>query len=233
MLAARDPVVGELASRHGLPRLGAGRRTPASTRFAALAESILYQQLAGRAAAAIHARFVAALDGEVTAERVLATDPDRLAACGLSGAKLSAVRDLADKVIAGEVTFDRIGRLSDDDVVAQLTQVRGVGRWTAEMFLIFTLGRRDVWPVDDYGVRAGYASAWSLDAMPKPTELHALGEPYRPLRSLVAWYCWRAAEERRKVPDAPERREAPDGGPPARAAGRSAATGRLKRRAAR
>lgn len=204
-LSGRDPVVAGLASRFDPPRLGRGRRAPAATRFAALAESILYQQLAGKAALAIHTRFVSALDGEVTARRVLDTDPERLAACGLSRAKLAAITDLAERVEAGEVSFERIGRLSDDEVVAQLTRVRGVGRWTAEMFLIFTLGRLDVWPVDDYGVRAGYAAAWSLGGLPKPAELESMGERYRPFRTVVAWYCWRAIEEQRALAKATSR----------------------------
>ena len=170
---------------------------PVGRRFDDLARSIVYQQLAGRAAASIHGRFVEALDGEVTAERVLATPERCCGACGLSGAKTASLLDLADKVASGEVALERIGRMSDEDVVAHLTVVRGIGPWTAQMFLMSTLSRLDVWPTGDYGVRAGFARAWGLEELPAPRRTsHGLGEPYRPYRSLVAWYCWRAADDR-------------------------------------
>lgn len=193
VVAGIDPVLSDLARRHGLPRLP---RTPAPDRFATLARAIVFQQLAGTAAAAIHGRMVHHLGGVVTAETVLASDLDGLMACGLSRAKARSVFDLADKVASGQVCLERIGRLDDDEVVAHLTEVRGIGRWTAEMFLLFTLGRPDVWPLDDYGVRVGFATAWSLPAAPTPRELDELGERFRPYRSVVAWYCWRAAESR-------------------------------------
>jgi len=193
-LAASDPVLDGLVDRHGPPP--PRRPVPAARRFGDLARSIVYQQLAGRAAASIHGRFVEALDGDVCAARVLATPEPVLRSCGLSGAKTASLLDLADKVASGEVVLDRIGRLPDDEVVAHLTVVRGVGPWTAQMFLMSTLGRLDVWPVGDYGVRTGFAAAWGLPEVPSPAALEALGEPYRPYRSLVAWYCWRAADER-------------------------------------
>jgi DNA-3-methyladenine glycosylase II len=196
-LAAQDPVIGDLVARYGTPP---GRpHVAAGLRFATLAGSILYQQLAGNAAAAIHTRFVAALGGTVTPEAVLATSTEELRACGLSGAKAASIRDLADKVSSGQIALERIGRLSDEAVVDHLIQVRGIGRWTAEMFLIGTLGRLDVWPVGDYGVRAGYGRGWGLGALPTPTELLALGEPYHPYRTVVAWYCWRVADQRPAV----------------------------------
>ena len=194
VLAATDPVLAGLVERHGPPP--PRRRVSADRRFGDLARNIVYQQLAGRAAASIHGRFVEALDGDVCAERVLATPEPVLRSCGLSGSKAASILDLAGKVVSGEVALDRIGRLSDEEVVGHLTVVRGVGPWTAQMFLMSTLGRMDVWPLGDYGVRAGFASAWGLDEVPTPKELHVLGEPYRPYRSLVAWYCWRAADER-------------------------------------
>jgi len=193
-LAATDPVLAGLVARHGPPP--PRRRVPADRRFGDLARNIVYQQLAGRAAASIHGRFVDILDGDVCAQRVLATPEPVLRSCGLSGAKAASILDLAHKVAAGEVSLDRIGRLSDDEVVAHLTLVRGVGPWTAQMFLMSTLSRLDVWPLGDYGVRAGFAAAWELDSVPSPKELEELGAPFRPYRSLVAWYCWRAADER-------------------------------------
>ncbi len=194
-LGAVDPVVAALAARHGPPRLT--RRRHGRTHFEALTRSILYQQLAGSAAAAIHQRFLAAVGGTATPEAVLACSVERLRECGLSGAKVAAVHDLARRVHHGELRLAGIGRLPDEAVVERLVQVRGVGRWTAEMFLIFTLGRLDVWPTGDFGVRAGYAQAWALPQAPAPKELHALGERFRPYRSVVAWYCWRAADQRR------------------------------------
>lgn len=125
-------------------------------------------------------------------EAVLAAPVDRLRAAGLSGSKTASIRDLADKILAGDVRLARVGRLSDDEIVEQLTRVRGIGRWTAEMFLMFQLGRLDVWPVDDLGVRKGYALIYGLGVSPPPKELEVLGEVYRPYRSIAAWYCWRA-----------------------------------------
>ncbi len=193
-LAGCDPVMADLIERHGTPP--ARRRVPVDRRFGDLARNIVYQQLAGRAAASIHGRFVDALDGDVSATRVLATPDEVLRGCGLSGSKTASILDLADMVASGQVALDRIGRLSDEEVVAHLTTVRGVGPWTAQMFLMSTLGRLDVWPVGDFGVRAGFALAWGLDDVPSPKDLHERGEQFRPYRSLVAWYCWRAVDDR-------------------------------------
>ena len=193
-LAGIDPVLATLIERHGPPP--PRRRVPADRRFDHLARNIVYQQLAGKAAASIHGRMVETLDGQVTAERVLATPEPVLRACGLSGSKAASLVDLADKVASGEVALDRIGRLSDEEVVAHLTVVRGIGPWTAQMFLMSTLSRLDVWPIGDYGVRAGFARAWSLGDIPDPKVLDGLGEPFRPYRSLVAWYCWRVADDK-------------------------------------
>jgi 3-methyladenine DNA glycosylase/8-oxoguanine DNA glycosylase len=194
LLARRDPVLASLVDRHGPPPRR--RPAPAPRRFAELAQIIVYQQLAGRAASTIHGRFLAALGGEVTTGAVLAASPELLASCGLSRAKAASIRDLADKVEAGEVSLGSIGRLSDQAVVEHLTRVRGIGPWTAQMFLLDTLGRLDVWPTGDYGVRAGFARAWGLTGVPSPKELEALGEPFTPYRSLVAWYCWRVVDDR-------------------------------------
>jgi len=193
-LARRDPVMARLIDRSApfnLPRR--------STRhFAALAESILYQQLAGAAAAAIHRRFLDLFDDGLSPESLLALPARKLRGAGLSGAKVAAVRDLAAKVAAGVVPLHRIGRLSDAEIVESLSLVRGIGRWTAEMFLIFQLRRLDVWPVGDYGVRTGYALAYGLPALPTPKELEAMGERFRPYRTVAAWYCWRAVTQQRK-----------------------------------
>jgi DNA-3-methyladenine glycosylase II len=193
----------ELARHHRQFRAVVKRAGPADLRrgrprrehFGELARMIVYQQLAGRAAAAIHGRFAALFDdGRPTPEATLALPVDALRAAGLSGAKAASIRDLAAKILAGQVKLDRIGRLSDDEIVRELTLVRGIGRWTAEMFLMFQLGRLDVWPVDDYGVRKGYALLFGYDELPTPKVLMGLGEPFRPYRSIAAWYCWRAAD---------------------------------------
>jgi 3-methyladenine DNA glycosylase/8-oxoguanine DNA glycosylase len=189
-LAKKDPVMKRLIAEHGLPDLG-GRRTGRS-RFEQLAEAICYQQLAGKAAEAIWLRVRTLVDGPFTPEAVLAVGYDAVRSAGFSNAKALSLLDLASKVAAGEVRLDRIGRLSDEAVVAELTPVRGIGPWTAEMFLIFTLKRLDVWPVGDYGVRAGYAVAYDLAAMPSSKELMPLGDKFRPYRTLAAWYCWQA-----------------------------------------
>ncbi len=191
-LAAAHPVMEQLHDRHGppVPRRGA----PPARRFEALASSIAYQQLAGRAAATIWGRVVDTVGEPFTPEAVLATDPDALRAAGLSGAKTAALLDLAAHASAGTVRLDRIARLTDADVVEHLTVVRGIGPWTAQMFLMFDLRRLDVWPTGDYGVRAGFAKAFELDAMPTERELAALGEPFAPYRSVVAWWCWREAD---------------------------------------
>jgi 3-methyladenine DNA glycosylase/8-oxoguanine DNA glycosylase len=170
-------------------------RPPSEDAFNALARAIVYQQLAGRAAAAIHGRFLALFDGATPLPAAVLEMPvDRLRGAGLSGAKAAAIVDLAAKCIDGTVPVDDLPAMVDEDVVARLSAVRGIGRWTAEMFLLFDLRRPDVWPVDDYGVRKGWTLIHRLDAMPAPRELMALGEVLRPHRSAAAWYCWRAID---------------------------------------
>jgi DNA-3-methyladenine glycosylase II len=172
------------------------RARPRRTHFAELVRTICYQQLAGAAARTIHGRLEAALDGAPTPEAVLALPVATMRGAGLSANKTASIRDLAEKVLAGDVELDRVARLSDEALVGELTLVRGIGRWTAQMFLMFQLGRLDVWPVDDRGVRKGYGVLYGLTTPPTARELESLGEPLRPYRSLAAWYCWRAADTR-------------------------------------
>jgi DNA-3-methyladenine glycosylase II len=190
-LADRDPVLARLVAEVGPPSFP----VPTETHFGTLVRAITFQQLAGAAARAIHGRLVAALDGDISPERLLALPEEALRSAGLSGAKAASLRDLSAKVLDGTVVLEprRLARLSDDEIVTQLSSVRGIGRWTAEMFLMFQVRRLDVWPTGDLGVRRGYGLAWGVP-MPTPKQLEALGEPYRPYRSVVAWYCWRAAE---------------------------------------
>jgi DNA-3-methyladenine glycosylase II len=191
ILSRRDPVLRRLIAEAGPPQVN----PPTETHFETLVRAILYQQLAGAAARAIHGRLIAALGGEVTPERLLSLPSETLRAVGLSANKAASMRDLATKVLDGSVVLDPAGLRgqSDDEVVARLSGVRGIGTWTAQMFLIFQLRRLDVWPTGDLGVRKGFGLAWEMPT-PTPKQLEALGDQYRPYRSVVAWYCWRAAE---------------------------------------
>jgi DNA-3-methyladenine glycosylase II len=190
-LAGTDPVIARLVAETGLPRLGRSKQS----HFAALVQAVVYQQLAGRAAAAIHGRLIAALDGDVQPEPLLALSDETLRAVGLSANKAASVRDLAAKILDGTVVLTPRGlaRQDDEELIAALSTVRGIGRWTAQIFLMFQLRRIDVWPTGDFGVRRGYGLAWDVP-MPTARELEPLGDPYRPFRSVAAWYCWRAVE---------------------------------------
>lgn len=191
ILAERDPVLRRLIAETGPIDLPPSNES----HLASLVRAIVYQQLAGAAAAAIHGRLLAALGGEVTAEGLLALSPEEMRAVGLSANKAASLRDLASKVLDGTVVLDpaQLWDESSDEVVARLSTVRGIGKWTAEMFLIFQLRRLDVWPTGDLGIRKGYGLAWGI---PTPTakQLDPMGDPYRPYRTVLAWYCWRAAE---------------------------------------
>jgi DNA-3-methyladenine glycosylase II len=190
-LADRDPVLARLVAEGGLPSFPVS----AETHFATLVRAITYQQLAGNAARAIHGRLITALGDEVLPERLLALSDEALRGAGLSRNKTASLRDLSAKVLDGTVVLEprRLARESDTEIVERLTSVRGIGRWTAEIFLMFQLRRLDVWPTGDLGVRRGYGLAWDV---PTPTEkeLDVLGEAYHPYRSIVAWYCWRAVD---------------------------------------
>ena len=191
ILAGRDPVLARLAGEVGLPSLP----RPTESHFSTLVRSIVYQQLAGAAARAIHGRLILALGGEVTPERMVALTPETMRAAGLSARKAASLQDLAAKVLDGTVPLDprMLARESNEEIVARLSTVRGIGKWSAEIFLIFQLRRLDVWPTGDLGVRKGYGLAWQIPA-PTPRQLDLLGEPYHPYRTVVAWYCWRAAQ---------------------------------------
>ena len=192
-LAARDPVMAVLVGEHGPMSLPAPVRV--DERFEQLARSIAYQQLAGRAAATIWGRVRALFGpGALDPLDVLDVPESQLRAAGLSGAKTAALIDLARHAADGRVALHRLGRMDDEQVVEQLVQVRGIGRWTAQMFLLFSLRRLDVWPTGDLGVRAGYARAYRLREVPEPKALEGLGDAFRPYRSVAAWYCWRAAD---------------------------------------
>lgn len=187
--AARDPVLADLIDRVGPIR---HRPRDPDGPFAALVRAIVFQQLAGRAAQAIYGRVRAAVGDTLTPQALNAVSDQTLRAAGLSANKLASLRDLSAKVLSGTVVLSRTSRRSDEELIERLTTVRGIGRWTAEMYLMFQLRRLDVWPVDDLGVRQGYALAWRLDRPLTPKQLQPLGERFRPYRSVVARYCWAA-----------------------------------------
>src|SRR5947199_2957140 len=170
--------------------------------FHALAESIAYQQLSGKAAATIFGRVRALYPRRkyLDPEKILATPDESFRAAGLSRSKIAAVKDLAAKTIDGTVPSARaIARMSDEEIILRLTEVRGIGRWTVEMLLLFDLGRPDVWPVDDYGVRKGFAKIFGRRKLPTPKQLMKFGEKWRPYRSVAAWYFWRALDVPKKT----------------------------------
>jgi DNA-3-methyladenine glycosylase II len=185
-LADRNPVVARLVDTYGPPQFSRPTETP----FASLVRAITFQQLAGAAASAIHGRLLVLL-GEVTPERLLAVSPEDLRAVGMSRNKSASLHDLATKALDGTISLDprSLARRSDEDIVTRLSTVRGIGKWSAEMFLMFQLRRLDVWPTGDLGVRKGYGRAWDIET-PSPKQLELLGEPFHPYRSIVAWYCW-------------------------------------------
>jgi DNA-3-methyladenine glycosylase II len=165
--------------------------------FDALAESIAYQQLSGKAAATIFGRVRALYPKKkwLDPELLLATPDETLRAAGLSRAKTAALKDLAAKTIDGTVPSGRaLIRMTDDEIIMRLTTVRGIGRWTVEMLLLFDLGRPDVWPAHDYGVRKGFAKTFGRRKLPTPKQLMKFGEKWRPYRSVAAWYFWRALD---------------------------------------
>ena len=188
-VARRDPALAAVVDQAGPARL---RTQDPDGPFGALVRAIVYQQLAGRAAAAIHGRVRALVPGILTPEALLALPDESLRGAGLSAAKTASVRDLATKAAAEHLALTDLGRISDDEIVTRLSAVRGIGRWTAEMFLLFELRRPDVWPTGDLGVREGWRLAHGLDVQPTPAELALMGEPLRPIRSVAAWYCWQA-----------------------------------------
>ncbi|HJT81143.1 MAG TPA: DNA-3-methyladenine glycosylase 2 family protein [Chthoniobacterales bacterium] len=165
--------------------------------FDALAESIAYQQLSGKAAATIWGRVRALFPGKhLDPAAVLAMPDEKLRGAGLSRSKVAALKDLAAKTIDGTVPSGRaVMKMTDEQIIERLIQVRGIGRWTVEMLLLFDLGRPDVWPVHDYGVQKGFAKVFGKRKLPTPKQLLKLGEKWRPYRSIAAWYFWRALDE--------------------------------------
>jgi DNA-3-methyladenine glycosylase II len=193
-LCARDPKLAVAIERVGsctlLPRTE-------GTHFGHLARNIIYQQLSGSAAATIHGRFLSLVGGDPQApdpHAVLSLSPEALRACGLSTAKLRAVQDLAQHVVDERLPMSQLEHMSDDDVVAALVPVRGIGPWTAQMFLMFRLGRPDVLPVLDLGVRKGAQRIYRTRALPDTERLTKIARNWRPWASVASWYCWRVLD---------------------------------------
>lgn len=243
-LSRADPIMGGL-----IRAVGPCRLVPEvdSQPFQALVHAIAHQQLHGTAAKRILERFLTSCGGGAfpTAKAVLATADATLRSVGFSFSKIAALKDLAAKTVAGLVP-DRqaLLELDDDEIIARLTQVRGIGRWTVEMLLIFQLGRPDILPVDDFGVRNGFRLAYGLRKMPDPRVLALYGERWGPYRSTAAWYLWRAVEleragalpepaERIRLPSVPRRRIARKKATSARSLLKSPRKGRAKSRSRR
>jgi len=197
-LAAADARMAALIERAGPCRLGllAVGAFSKQAMLTALVESIVSQQLSPRAADTIFARVRALVEGDLTPDGVLALPEERLRGAGLSGAKTKSIRDLCDHVRRGALALDQLTAMDDEAVIAALTQVRGIGRWTAEMVLIFQLGRADVLPVGDLGVQKGFVRFFGLRKLPPPDRMVKLARPFRPYRSVASWYMWRINEEK-------------------------------------
>lgn len=195
-LRTADPALAEIIDTVGPFRM---ELKASRSLFGALAEAIVYQQLSNKAAATIYGR-VEALYPRATAgftpRHILKTADESLRGCGLSRAKVLAVKDLARRVVGGELpTLEEAQGLQDAELIERLIKVRGIGRWSAEMFLMFRLGRPDVLPLDDYSLRKAYAKAFKKRALPSPQALEKAGEKWRPYRTVASWYLWRALEK--------------------------------------
>jgi DNA-3-methyladenine glycosylase II len=197
-LSAGDPVMRRLIREHGkCPLTPETRRSP----FQSLVQAVAHQQLNGTAANTILRRFIQLFPGRrfPRPEDLAGVTDAQIRACGFSFAKIKSIRDIAAKALAGVVPTSRqIAELSDDEIIARLTEVRGVGRWTVEMLLIFQLARPDVLPADDFGVRTGFRHAYRKRDLPRVKDLLAFGERWRPHRTTAAWYLWRAANAAKK-----------------------------------
>jgi DNA-3-methyladenine glycosylase II len=191
-LRRADPVLATIIDRVGPCRLEARR---AGTHYDALVRSIVFQQLSGKAASTIHRRFCEIYPGKrPRAERVLETQDDALRAAGLSRQKIGYLRDLSARVADGSLPLAHLGRLSDDAIIEHLVQVKGIGRWTVQMFLMFRLGRPDVLPELDLGVQTAIQRAYGLKQRPTPKDVVRIGEKWRPYASAASWYLWRSLE---------------------------------------
>jgi DNA-3-methyladenine glycosylase II len=180
-------------------RIGDYQIKKRNNHFAVLVESIISQQLAGAAAEAIFARFKKLYPKFPTAGHILNTKDAKLRSVGLSGMKVEYLKDLAQKIEDKKLKMRSLSKMSDDKIIEHLTQVKGIGRWTAEMFLIFSLGRLDVLPTGDLGLRKGVQMAFSLSELPKPKEVEKIGIRWKPYRSVATWYLWKSLQKFDKI----------------------------------
>ena len=193
LLLRRDPVLAALIRAHGPCGLADGAGIDY---FAALVRSIVFQQLSTKAASTIHARLLGLLpDGKATAQALAALTEEQFRSVGISRQKSMYLRDLAEKVVSGVVTLDAVEQLDDEGVITALTTVKGIGRWTAEMFLMFRLHRPDVLPVGDLGILTAVQRAYGMRKRPTPERLRKLGEAWKPYRSIACWYLWRSLDD--------------------------------------
>lgn len=202
VLARRDPIIRDLMRRHGACGLAAAQR---SDPFHALCHAIIAQQLSTKAAATIERRFAALFSGRHTPDAVALATDDQLRTVGLSPQKLRYMRDLCGRILDGSLALHDLNGMSDEDVIATLTKVKGIGRWTAEMFLIFRLHRPDVLPLDDLGIVKAVQRAYRLRLAPSAARLTRIGEAWRPYRSVACWYLW-ASLDNAPAPPAKEQR---------------------------
>jgi DNA-3-methyladenine glycosylase II len=188
----RDPVLRELIRRHGACGLAAAQRTD---HFSALVRAITYQQLSTKAAATIYGRMAALMPGgQPTPEGFASVADDQLRAAGMSRQKLGYLRDLCEKIATRSLDLDALDAMPDEDVIVALSQVKGIGRWSAEMFLIFRLHRPDVLPVGDLGIVIAIQKAYRFRKRPTPERMRRLGEAWKPYRSVATWYLWRSLD---------------------------------------
>src|SRR5262245_22901161 len=202
LLARRDPILRDLMRRHGACGLAEAQR---SDPFRALCHAIIAQQLSTKAAATIEGRFAALFSGQPTPAAVAGASDDELRAVGLSPQKLRYIRDLCGRILDGSLALHDLGGLSDDAVIAALTNVKGIGRWTAEMFLIFRLHRPDVLPLDDLGIVKAVQRAYRLRLAPTPARMTKIGDAWRPYRSVACWYLWASLDNAPLPPKATAR----------------------------
>jgi DNA-3-methyladenine glycosylase II len=188
-LKSADPVLAALIERVGAPRIQ--YRAPT---FEILVRSIAFQQLNGKAASTIYNRLVEAAGGKITPASILKLRPPRMRACGLSRQKLSYIRDLARQTRAGQVDFARLPQMPDHEVIAHLTRVKGIGEWSAHMFLLFALRRPDVLPTGDFGVRNAIRQLYRKRSLPTPRQVERIAQSWHPYCSLAAWYLWRSVD---------------------------------------
>jgi len=188
-LRSADPVLAEIIERVGPYAIQYHEPT-----FRALVRSIVFQQLHGKAARTIFERLVEKAGGEITPDSILRLRPAQMRAVGLSKQKLSYIRDLARKTRAGAVEFERFQQMSDDQIIAELTLVKGIGQWTAHMFLMFALRRPNILPTGDYGVRAAMRKAYGMKVLPKPRTMARMAKSWHPYCSIASWYMWRSLD---------------------------------------